>query len=70
MASISSKAINEHEALLHVLQCKSSGRSQDRFLRISNVNKNNIVDLPATVQKSLHSYASSRGDIEIIVLSR
>ena len=70
MASITSQQLNERDVLLHVLQCKSSGRSQDRFLRISNANKNNIVDLPPIVQKSLDSYASSRGDIEIIVLSR
>ena len=69
MASITSQQLNERDVLLHVLQCKSSGRSQDRFLRISNVNKNNIVNLPATVQKTLDAYASSRGDIETIVLN-
>jgi len=69
MASITSQQLNARDVLLHVLQCKSNGRSQDRILRISNVNKNNIVDLPATVQKTLDSYASSRGDIEIIVLN-
>jgi hypothetical protein len=69
MASITSQQLNERDVLLHVLQCKSNGRSQERFLRISNVNKNNIVDLPATVQKTLDSYASSRGDIEITVLN-
>ena len=69
MASITSQQLNERDVLLHVLQCKSNGRSQDRILRISNVNKNNIVDLPATVQKTLDSYASSRDDIEITVLN-
>ena len=70
MASITSSTINEHEALLHVLQCKSGGRSQDKYLRISNMNKKNIIDLPATVQKALDSYAQSRGQIEIIVISQ
>ena len=70
MASITASTLNEHEALLHVLQCKSGGRSQDKFLRISNMNNKNIIDLPAPIQKSLDAYLSSRGDLEIIVISK
>ncbi len=70
MASITSSTLNEHDALLHVLQCKSHGRSQDKFLRISNMNNKNIIDLPPAVQKSLASYVSSRGDLEILVISK
>jgi len=32
MASITSQQLNERDVLLHVLQCKSNGRSQDRHL--------------------------------------
>ena len=70
MASISSKVINEREALLHLLGCKSGGRSQDKFLLISNMNNKNIVDLPKPLQVTLNKYLSSSGDLEILVISK
>ena len=70
MASISSKTINEREALLHLLGCKSPGRSQDKFLLISNMNNKNIIDLPKPVQQTLDKYLSSSGNLEILVISR
>ena len=70
MASISSKVINEREALLHLLGCKSAGRSQDKFLLISNMNNKNIIDLPKSVQQTLDKYISSNGHLEIIVISK
>ena len=69
MASISSNQINERDALLYLLQCKSRGRSQDKFFHISNMNKNNIIDLPASVQRSFDQYVST-GSYEVIVISK
>ena len=69
MASITSNTLSEHDALSLILDCKKSGRSLDHYLHITNLNKNNIIDLPAAQQKALASYATT-STIEVLVIKK
>ena len=69
MPSISTNTLSEHDVLRLILDCKKSGKSLDKYLHISNLKKNNIIDLPQNAQRSLDTYAST-GTLEVIVISR
>jgi hypothetical protein len=69
MASITSNTLSEHDALRLILDCKKSGRSLDHYLHITNLNKNNITDLPAAQQKALTTYAKTN-TIDVILINK
>ena len=69
MASITSNILSEHNALRLILECKKNSRSLDQYLHITNLNKNNIIDLPAAQQKALASYATT-STIEVLVIKK
>ena len=69
MASITSNTLSEHDALRLILYCKKSARSLDHYLHITNLNKNNITDLPAAQQKALTTYAKTN-TIDVILINK
>jgi hypothetical protein len=69
MASITSNTLTEHDALRLVLDCKKGGTTLNRYLHITNLNKNNLIDLPVAQQRDLVTYAK-QGTIDVIVISK
>ena len=60
--------VNEHDALRHILDCKSQGRNQDNFLLIKEMDKKVHLQLfPSDIQKSLSTYLSSSNKFDVLI---
>ena len=68
MASISVTKLDEHDALQMILDCKRRGSSGDKFLRITNLNKNNFIDIPAREKRDFDNWISTK-KIEVLLIT-
>ena len=66
MPNIASKTLSKLDAIRMILDCNIAGQYKDKFVHISDVNKNTFVDLPKSVQSDVERYISN-GKADLLI---